>query len=292
MPRILLLGETGMLGHSVGKTLRNEGHDVFGTRRSGVGGSGNVGELVFDALSGSIEDLISDVGPVHVIINAIGVIKPYIDEEDPESVLNAIRVNSLFPLELCRVANSLGIRVIQIATDCVFSGDRGKYSENDYHDATDVYGKTKSLGECLSGQFLNLRCSIIGPELGRSSSFLEWVLSQPTDSRLNGFTNHLWNGVTTQAFARVVSGVISSDLPLSGVYHLAPADQVTKFDLVTHVAQHAGRSDISVVPTTASTGIDRTLVTSFPDVNERLWKLAGYQSIPKINELVEDIFRA
>lgn len=291
MARILLFGETGMLGHTVGKTLRNEGHDIFGTRRSKGGGSRNVGGLVFDALSGSVEELISDIGPVDAIINAIGVIKPYINEDDPESVSNAIQVNSLFPLELCHIANSLGVRVIQIATDCVFSGDRGKYLEDDDHDAIDVYGKTKSLGECQSGQFLNLRCSIIGPELGRSSSFLEWVLGQPKNAQLNGYTNHLWNGVTTQAFSKVVSGLIASDMTLKGVYHLVPADQVTKLDLVKYVAQQAGRTDISVVPTRASAGVNRTLETGFPEVNERLWNLAGYQSVPNINELVGEIFR-
>jgi len=94
-------------------------------------------------------------------------------------------------------------KVLQIATDCVYSGKTGNYDEAAKHDALDVYGKTKSLGEVNARHVLNIRCSIIGPELKGRLSLLEWFLSQPTGARVNGYAHHQWNGITTLQFAEL-----------------------------------------------------------------------------------------
>src|SRR5207244_6584362 len=110
-------------------------------------------------------------------------------------VRRAVAVNSLFPYALSDVAEAAGARVLQIATDCVFSGREGSYREDSPHDPLDVYGKTKSLGEVQAPHFLNLRCSIVGPEIRGFRSLLCWFLAQPRNARLRGFVNHWWNGV-------------------------------------------------------------------------------------------------
>ena len=122
----------------------------------------------FDASKDDISRLLNQTKP-NWIINCIGIIKPYINENEPNSVAIAKNINSDFPRILEKISSQLGARVIQIATDCVFSGDSGLYSESDPHDATDVYGKTKSQGEASGPNFMNIRCSIIGPEVGRST---------------------------------------------------------------------------------------------------------------------------
>ena len=98
--------------------------------------------------------------------------------------------------------------MIQIATDCVYSGKTGGYNEDSLHDALDAYGKTKSLGEVRSSTFLNIRSSIIGPEINHKVLLLEWFLKQPKGAVLNGFSNHLWNGVTTLQFAELCLTII------------------------------------------------------------------------------------
>ena len=235
----------------------------------------------------SADDVIRDFAPDWVI-NCIGKIKPEINENDSLSVKNAIKVNALFPLQLASLEEKF--KVIQIATDCVFTGKTGSYVETDEHDATDVYGKTKSLGEFNGARTLNIRCSIIGTEINRSKSLMEWVLKQPKGSNVNGFLNHQWNGVTTLAFAKITAGIIRSSTEYNKdlTYHLAPRDVVDKFTLVKLIADKFNRSDLKISPVNAETSINRTLRTSFSDLNSKFWLDGAYDTIPTIEEMIEE----
>ena len=74
-----------------------------------------------------------------------------------------------------------GGRVIHFSTDCVFSGNRGAYTEEDEPDAEDLYGRTKFLGEVAGANALTLRTSIIGRELGAHSHC--WIGSWPKTTK-------------------------------------------------------------------------------------------------------------
>ncbi len=224
--------------------------------------------------------------PTH-IINAVGVVKPRIDETNSESVLQAIQGNTIFPRSLGRYCESKSVHLIQIATDCVFSGTKGEYLESDLHDPTDVYGKTKSLGE-FSGDHISLiRCSIIGRENANKYSLVEWVNSQPPQASVNGFINHNWNGVTTKVFGMIASGIIQDNLNPVGKIHLIPKDKLNKLELVNLIKNELGRKDIDVKDFEASIVIDRTLSTELPDLNTLLWKSAGFKNTPSISEMVK-----
>ena len=220
------------------------------------------------------------------VVNCIGTIKPHINESDSNSVLNAINVNSIFPAQLSHAASKIGARVIQIATDCVYSGSKGAYLESDFQDATDVYGKTKSLGEVPAENMMHIRASIIGPELGRSTSLLEWFKNQPMNSQINGFTDHLWNGVTTHAFGKLCNGIINQNLFQGGKFHVTPKDVVTKAHLLNLFSKVYKRSDIMISDTVSAYKINRTLSTENITQSNNLWQSAGYSSIPTIEELV------
>jgi dTDP-4-dehydrorhamnose reductase len=152
-----------------------------------------------------------------------------------------------------------------------------------------VYGKTKSLGEIPSPGVMHLRSSLIGPELGRSSLFFEWVKQQPVNAKIQAYTNHFWNGLTSSAFGRIVSSMIQNNLFLPGVQHLVPADSVTKDQLVRLELKALGRGDVSVESVEAERPVDRTLVTLHPDRNLELFRAAGYPELPTISSLVEEI---
>lgn len=243
----IILGNTGMLGSMVSNTWDG---DFISLNRE-----------MFDAENP--QELKADN-----IVNCIGVIKPYCDD-----IERAIKVNALFP-------HQLPAGTIQIATDCVYSGDKGNYVETDLHDATDVYGKTKSLGE--APHLKNLRCSIIGPEEKNHISLLDWFLSQ---DKANGFTNHKWNGITTLAFSKIVQGVIKNNIELPSLQHIVPADVVTKAELLRIIARAYGKNT-PITDAQADVVIDRTLSTNNPDLNKLLWESAGYDHIPTIEELV------
>lgn len=228
------------------------------------------------------------VNDCDVVVNAIGVIKPFIQEDDAESVKRAIAVNATFPHALAEwTAGSA--RVIQIATDCVYSGRDGGYAEQAVHDALDVYGKTKSLGEVPAAHVTHLRCSIIGPEAGTQRSLLEWFLSQPQGADLKGFTNHRWNGVTTLAFAKICAGIVMHGLELSGVQHVVPGDVVDKHQLLGAFAATFSREDLHIAPSEAAVAVDRTLSTDDPATNDGIWKAAGYDTPPTVADMLREL---
>jgi len=288
--KVAILGTTGMLGGMVARFLSQQPeYDLCVIDHRG-------GEFPFDAAQVSVESLVYLLNGQDYIINCIGIIKPRIDEQNSCSVQRAVRVNALFPHMLAEVAERVGARVLQIATDCVYSGQgasAGSYFESSPHDPLDIYGKTKSLGEVRSPAVRHLRCSIIGPEgAGRPrDSLLEWFLGQGQGAQVSGYTNHRWNGVTTLAFARLCHGIMQTGLweTLPPVQHIVPYIAVTKAGLLSFFSYFYKRDDVNVGDAVASVAVDRTLSTDNPNLNEQLWQASGYQGVPTIFEMVKEL---
>ena len=230
--------------------------------------------LKFNALVDDIEKLVESTNPKYVI-NCIGRIKPTIDEDSQESVFQAEQINSNLPKQLEALSSSRGLEIIQIGTDCVFSGKKGLYTIDDEYDANDVYGRTKADGEIDSGKKMLLRTSIVGPEVKPGQSLLNWFLELDKESEVNGFENHMWNGITTLAFAKIVKGVILNNIYTSKVIHLTPKDLVSKYELLSLFSTSFGRKDIDIIPTNADHVIDRSLLSDSSIDNEKIWKIAG-----------------
>jgi dTDP-4-dehydrorhamnose reductase len=269
-----------MLGHEMVRVLKESGLSVQTAGRSSA-------EIPFDVENADFTG--EQLTGFDYVVNCIGLTTHNIDELEPESARAANLLNAEFPKLLAEFAFNSGTRVIQIATDCVFSGTKGGYTETDLHDAQDVYGTTKSKGEVSSPVFMHLRSSIIGRELKGKKSLLEWVNDQPKGAVIPGFTDRLWNGVTTTAFSKVVAGVILEGTFKAGVWHLIPANALTKAQLVEAIAKSLGRTDLEIAPEESGTPKDLTLATNHPDFNQLLWNNAGYQSIPAIEELLNEI---
>ena len=245
--------------------------------------------IKFDIEKQKISDLIPpDLGDTDFVINCSGLIKHKIDETSPESIERAYKVNSDFPNELSEFCNSFGARILQIATDCVFTGSTGGYTENSDHDASDVYGGSKSKGEIAAKNMMVLRCSVIGRELNSHIELMDWVLNQPVDSKLKGFTNHYWNGLTTLHFARIVSGIIEKDSFEPGTHHVLPIDSISKFDLIELICEGFGRQDLDIEPIEAENFVDRRLSTKFPEKNNEFWRHAGYDKPLSIREMITE----
>ena len=213
MQRVLVFGADGMLGAYVCSYLEENKYDVARITR-------NVYDIVKE--TGILTPTKNDV-----VINCAGAIKPRVDEL---GTLNAILVNSAFPRKLARICGVNGTKMLHITTDCVFSGQDGKYNEDAKHDEMDVYGRTKSLGEPENCSVL--RTSIIGEEFNRKSRcLLEWVKSSK-DKKVNGFTNHHWNGVTCLQLAKVIEEIINKNLWWDGVRHVFSPKDMNKAELV------------------------------------------------------------
>ena len=207
-----VLGSQGMLGSAVAEYFSRKNYRVIMIDRNN-----------FDVLINSPSELKQIIKKVDVIINCIGLIKPTIGHYTPEQ---ALEINGLFPWNLARMCNSLHIKCLHIATDCVFSGKKGYYVESDLVDADDLYGLTKAAGD--TNLCMTLRTSVIGEELGNSRSLLEWIKSQ-RNQQVNGFENHRWNGVTTVELARCMETIIGRGWYSPGIYHIFSPEILNKY---------------------------------------------------------------
>lgn len=267
---ILILGSTGMLGNAVAAYFADrEEYDVTTTyRTASVARPGKA--IRFDALRDSLDVLPKNFD---YVINCIGIIKPFM-ASDPAA---AIKINALFPWELAAWNKDCGSRLIHITTDCVFSGKKGKYVESDLHDALDDYGKSKSLGECVS-EAMVLRTSIIGEEIHKNASLIAWAKSQKGKT-INGFSTHLWNGITTKEYARVCDKIISHDWYEKGLFHIFAEDDVTKLQLMKYFNKKFD--------------LDLTIVEKQPDPVDRTMRtekeLCTRLEIPTVEQMIEEI---
>jgi len=293
--KVLVLGASGMLGSMVLRWLGNEADlELVATARdakliSSLQCAAVCESHLLDAEFATSDSLAKLLAGVDWAINCIGVIKPYIHDDNPVQTLRALRVNALFPHVLAQAAELTGTRVLQIATDCVYAGSTGSYLESSPQDALDVYGKTKSLGEVYSPQVRHLRCSIIGPEPKGHVSLLDWFLGQSQSATIKGFTNHDWNGVTTLHFAKICLGIMRANIVLPRLLHVVPTGTITKVDLLGAFAKAYFRSDITINPVAASSVVNRTLDTNQKELNADIWHAAGYPEPPTVPQMVNEL---
>lgn len=219
--KILILGSTGMLGNAVGKYFLNTNHEITLSYRNKDLVYGN--SIYFDPLNTKIDNVIKGYD---VVINCIGTIKPFM----ASSPRDARFINSVFPWDLANSCEQFGVKLIHITTDCVFSGKKGSYTESDVHDALDDYGKSKSLGEPTNAMVI--RTSIIGEEIHKNASLIEWAKSQKGNT-VKGFTNHIWNGITTTQFAKICDSIIQNDIWTPDLFHVFSPVSVNKFQMMS-----------------------------------------------------------
>lgn len=246
--RVIVLGAAGMLGHKLLQRLRAD-YDVAGTVRGsapnpelgrvlrGIKVYTGVDTVDLSSLKGAIDNW-----KPQVVVNAIGIINKGIAASDP---LASITVNSLLPHQLAQIAAAHGAKLVHFSTDCVFSGRRGNYIEDDEPDPVDLYGRTKLLGEVPGPNALTLRTSFVGRELRGHLGLIDWFLAQ-RGCRVHGFVRALYSGLTTLAMADLIAWLISAQPELRGIWHVS-GEPISKFDLL-QLVKRVYRLDIEIVP--------------------------------------------
>ena len=269
-----------MLGHSLWLRLQQQ-HDTWVTTRGMQDHFPTLPQFPRDKIISNVDAMIFDevvralatVQP-DVVINCIGLIKQTPLAKDP---LSAIRVNAMLPHQLALICGSTSIRFIHISTDCVFSGRKGNYTEEDESDAIDLYGRTKFLGEVSYPNTVTLRTSIIGRELKSRLGLIEWFLAQ--SGEINGYQKAIYSGLTTDELGRVILNFVILKKDLTGVYHVS-SEPISKFDLLK-MAKDAFDHDVTIKPY-ADFVIDRSLDST------RFRETTGYTP-PTWQEMIREL---
>ncbi len=244
--RLLILGGNGMIGHQLFKNFSKK-YETMVTLRSSykkykINGIFDKTNSFFEidvCHFAKLENLVIDYRP-NVIINAIGITKQKINDE-----FKSEKVNSFFPKQLETLCELENIRLIHLSTDCVFSGQKGNYTETDLTDASDAYGKSKINGEIINNKnVLTIRKSTIGPELANCHGLLEWFLSQK--GVIHGYSKAIFTGITTLELSRILETIIIYHKDLSGLFHIS-GPKISKLDLLKKMRVIFGKTKTNIL---------------------------------------------
>ncbi|MGO4936212.1 SDR family oxidoreductase [Fundicoccus sp. Sow4_H7] len=261
--KLLILGGTGMAGHTISIYFKEAGHDVTAFSRSKVDYCKNVNGDITDFEN--LKKLINE-GQYDAIINAIGILNQ--NAEDHKS--NAVLLNSYLPHFLSDTTKEMKTRVIHMSTDCVFSGKTGGYSETSFRDGETFYDRSKALGELENNKNLTFRNSIIGPDMSKGGiGLFNWFMKQ--ESQINGFTKAIWTGVTTLTLAKAMEQALKENL--TGLYNLVNNETISKYELLKLFNKYMKNGQIEILRSD-NLSLDKSLINNRTDFS---FKVPGYE---------------
>ena len=252
--KFLVLGATGMAGHTISLYLQEQGHDVTAFSIKTFPYCKNING---DAMDKSFIVLLLQDSDYDVVINCIGVLNRACNTEPSR----AIYLNSYLPHLIADTLRNTKTKLIHMSTDCVFSGKSGTYSERSFRDGETFYDRTKALGEVEDEKNLTFRNSIVGPDMKENGiGLFNWFMKQ--NGTINGFTKAIWNGVTTLTLAKAMERAAAENL--TGIYNLVNNKSISKFDLLGLFNNHMRDDEILIKPSEA-VKLDKSLVNNRKD---------------------------
>ena len=273
MQKIFIFGSNGMLGTYVSKLMKDSFTTISFTRKDY-----DINNLNEKSLKKLLIFNGKEIGinKGDIVINCAGIIPQSSNRRTIDKKMY-YKVNALFPIFLGNICSEKRAHLIHITTDCVFSGKKGNYDENDTHDETSDYGVSKSLGELCEGTII--RTSIIGQEVRNKTSLLEWIISN-SNKEINGYTNHKWNGVTCLQLSKIIKEIVTKKMYWSGVRHIFSPISVSKYELST-IINDIYKLNIKINKYETDKSIDKTLTTVYNE-NEKF-------KIPELKKQISEL---
>lgn len=271
--KILVLGASGMAGHTIALYFMGKGHDVttFTTTPFKYCNRNIIG----NAFDNSNFHKILIEHHYDAIINCVGILNK--NAEDNPST--AIYLNSFLPHFIADSIKERQTKLIQMSTDCVFAGNTGPYFENTIPDGKSIYDRSKALGEINDSKNLTFRNSIIGPDINSSGiGLFNWFMQQNT--KINGYSGALWTGVSTLVLAQAMEQGIEQNL--IGLYNLVNNESISKYDLLRLFNKYFKNNTLQIEKNTQIT-IDKSLTNTrtdfdflIPDYEKMIYEMKNW----------------
>ncbi len=281
---ILLFGSSGMIGSEVTRYFRLKGENVDTPKRVEFC---EIKDLISRPDLKKLDALIESKKP-DFILNLAGKTRHRITKKEDE--VDAILVNVLFSSMLDGIASRNSIPIFTIATDCVFSGNEGSYSENSVKDGADIYAITKIAGEESTRATNHLRVSVVGLGDKNGSSLAEWFYNLPVNSKIDGYTNHYWNGVPSRVLGKVLHEIYRNKIETPKDFHLATQGKLSKLEILYIFRDMFKRTDIEIQEIQTPKVVDRSLTTIHQSLNLDIWNLCGFERVPNSELLLQKHF--
>ncbi len=270
MKKVLVLGASGMMGHMFATYLEENGYDIDNLSMST---SLNKKTVILDLMDKNVFENFLTKQTYDVIINAAGIL---IEQSEKQKDL-ATYMNSFLPHFLENRYRGSTTKIIQLSTDCVFSGENGPYKEDSAYDGELFYDRTKALGEIFNDKDLTFRMSTVGPEIQKDGvGLFNWFMKQK--GQIFGYKNAIWSGVTTHELARGIDAAIKQNI--TGLYHLVPTTSIAKYDLLCLFKDAFRRDDVQIEAKEGGVVADKTLINTRKDFD---FKVSDYTTM--INEM-------
>jgi len=271
---VLVFGASGMIGSEVSAYFQERGLSVCAPASD---------EFTDDNLKWrkpnrqKLETLI-DLKKPGIVFNFSGKTRHRIIHKEDE--VDAILVNVLFSTMLDEIANKKSIPIFTIATDCVFSGNEGSYDEYSAKDGDDIYAITKIAGEESTIATNHLRVSVVGLGNKNGGSLAEWFYNLPINSKINGYTNHYWNGVPSKTLGKVLHEIYRNKIEIPKNFHLATEGKLSKLQILYIFRDLFKREDIQIEEMQTPIVVDRSLTTIHQSLNLDIWNTCGFETVP------------
>jgi len=252
--KFLVLGATRMAGHTISIYLKEQGHDITAFSRKPFRFCknilGNACELKL------LEDVIKK-GEFDAVINCIRVLI----QRSETNKHQAVFLNSYLPHYLSDITKESKTKIIQMSTDCVFSGKKGNYSENSLRDGESFYARSKALGELENKKDLTFRTSIIGPDMNKDGiGLFNWFIKQ--QGEINGYTKAIWTGVTSLTLAKAIEK--ATEYNLTGLYNLVNNETINKYEMLKLFNKYFKKNQI-IINQSDDVILNRSLINSRTD---------------------------
>ncbi len=271
--KFLILGCNGMAGHLISLYLKEQGHDVMGFALTK---SKLIESVAGDAMDKALIRELVGVNKYDSVINCIGILNQFAEYNKPD----AVYLNSYLPHYLAKLTEGTNTQIIHMSTDCVFSGKRGNYTEDDLRDGETFYDRTKALGELEDDKNITLRNSVVGPDIKQGGiGLLNWFMQQ--QGEVFGYTGAVWTGLTSLELAKVMETAAREKA--HGLYNTVPDISITKCELLRLFNKYLRwDGEVKIVPVnkmSADKSLKRTrreFNYSFPDYEKMIYELSNW----------------
>ena len=241
--KILILGIDGMIGHKIAQSLSKD-YEIIGSTRKDVNlqsiGLKNGSLYKKDFIKDDHKSFFNNISP-DVIINCIGITTR---RGIASNISNTDLINSQFPHKISKWVSLNNRKLIHFSTDCIFSGKRGNYLDDDKPDADDIYGLSKAKGEINNNSTLTIRCSMIGREIYNHTELFEWLYSMRKKD-IEGYSNVIYSGVTNVWMGNVIKEILKNNINLSGIYNIS-SKSISKYHLLLKLSE-AFKLNINII---------------------------------------------
>jgi len=284
-PKVLVLGSSGCLGSALINELSLNGNPYAATYN--LQSFQSAANLYKFTVGDDLSSLLKEVNP-DIIVNCIVLKKGSLTS--PNSYVQLFRINTLFPHQLAQLSSSFDIPLINISTDAVFYGVKGSYKEKSLTIPGSIYALSKRLGESKLKKIHNIRLSFVPKDFNNAKKYntLKWLIDASEISPAIGFENHLWNGLTDEVAAKLLSSIINNksllnDLPTT--LHLFSRKAISKFELAELILNQYLLPINNIVKVNARNSKNLTLSSSYADYLLQLWASLGFETIPNFEDL-------